>query len=105
MDDPPLANDDTLTVGEDSGATNFDVLSNDTDADGDPIEITEVSDPADGTAAVVEGSPDQVSHEPDPNYCNDPGDAPDETFTYTVNDGDTATVSVKVTCVTILRSR
>ena len=66
VDDPPLANDDTLTVGEDSGATNFDVLSNDTDADGDPIEITEVSDPADGTAAVVEGSPDQVLMNPIP---------------------------------------
>ncbi|MDQ3933344.1 MAG: Ig-like domain-containing protein [Actinomycetota bacterium] len=97
--DNPVANDDSRTVNEDSGATSFTVLSNDTDADGDAIDITNVTDPANGTATVVDGSPDQISYTPDANYCNNPpGGAPD-TFTYTVNGGDTATVSVTVDCV------
>ncbi len=98
--DNPVATDDTRTVGEDSGATSFDVLSNDTDADaGDAIEITAVTQPDDGTVSVVEGSPDEVSYTPDADYCNDPGAAPTDDFTYTVNGGDTATVAVTVTCV------
>ena len=99
VNDDPVANDDSRTVGEDDPATNFNVLTNDTDADGDAIEITGVSDPARGTAAVVQGSPDQVSYAPDADYCNDPGAAAEDTFTYTVTGGDTATVSVTVTCV------
>jgi Bacterial cadherin-like domain len=40
-----------------------------------------------------------VSYAPDANYCNSqPGGSPD-TFTYTLNGGSTATVSVTVTCV------
>src|SRR3954468_570880 len=42
----PDAVNDSRTVGEDSGATEFTVLSNDTDAEAGPIEITDVSDPA-----------------------------------------------------------
>ncbi len=97
--DDPVANDDTRTVGEDSGATSFNVLTNDTDADvGDAIEITAVTQPTDGTVSVVEGSPDEVSYTPDADYCNDPGLAPTDDFTYTVTGGDTATVEVTVTC-------
>jgi VCBS repeat-containing protein len=100
VNDDPVANDDTRSVGEDSGATEFDVLTNDTDADpGDAIEITNVSNPANGTATIVQGSPDKVSYTPNANYCNNPpGNSPD-TFTYTVTGGDTATVSVTVNCV------
>ena len=35
---PPVAVDDTATVAEDAGATAIDVLANDTDADGGPID-------------------------------------------------------------------
>ena len=38
-----------------------------------------------------------LTYQPDPNYCNDPPGPPD-TFTYTLNGGSTATVSVTVTC-------
>ena len=39
-----------------------------------------------------------LTYQPDANYCNSPpGTAPD-TFTYTLNGGSTATVSVTVTC-------
>ncbi len=100
--DNPVANNDTATVAEDSLASaasnQFAVLSNDTDAEGDAIDITAVSGPANGTAAIVAGTPEKVSYQPDANYCNEPGAALDDTITYTVNGGDTATVSVSVTC-------
>lgn len=95
--DASVANDDSRTVAEDSGATALTVLDNDTDVDDEPIDITAAGDPANGTATVIQGSPDVVSYAPDANYCNDA--APADTFTYTVGGGDTATVSVAVTCV------
>jgi hypothetical protein len=101
--DPPDAVDDSATVAEDSGATSLNVLANDTDPDLDTLEITAVSDPANGTTSIVQGSPDQVSYTPAANSCNDPPGTTPDTFTYTIDDSnggtDTATVSVTVTCV------
>jgi len=96
--DLPVANDDARTVAEDAAATDFSVLSNDVDVDPDAIEITAVGDPAHGTASVVDGSADLVRYTPDADYCNDPGAAPTDDVSYTVNGGDTATVAVTVTC-------
>ena len=97
--DVPFANDDAVTVGEDSGARTFAVLGNDVDAEGDTIEITGLSSPAHGTVAIVQGAPDRLSYTPFADYCNDPGAAPTDNFTYTVNGGDAAIVAVTVTCV------
>ncbi len=94
-DDVPSAVDDAATVAEDSGASPLDVLGNDTDPDGGALLVTGVTQPANGT--VVDNDTN-VSYAPAADYCNDPpGSAPD-TFTYTVTGGDTATVSVTVTC-------
>ncbi len=75
------------------------MLTNDTDLENDTIEITAVTQPTNGTATVVQGSPDQIAYTPDANYCNDPGAPPTDDFTYTISGGDTATVAVTVTCV------
>ena len=100
-DDPPVANNDTATVNEDTSGTGNDiaVLSNDADVENDAIEITNVTDPANGTATIVQGSPDKVNYVPDANYCNSQSGGTPDTFEYTVNGGDTATASVTVTCV------
>ena len=91
VNDPPVANDDSRTVLEDSGSTTFtSLLGNDTDVESDPITITGVSDPAHGTTSFTAAA---VTYTPDTNYCGA------DTFTYTINGGDTATVSVSVTCV------
>ena len=42
-DNVPVAVDDTLTVDEDSDLTSKNVVENDTDADNDPLTLTEVS--------------------------------------------------------------
>ncbi len=96
VDDPADAVDDARSVGEDSGATSFDVLSNDTDVDSGAPSITGISDPAHGTVAVVPGAPDEVTYAPDADYCDE--SATDD-FTYTIDGGDTAFVTVAVTCV------
>ena len=98
VDDPPLAVNDTATVAEDSGETGIDVLSNDTDVDGGPKSVASASDPANGTV-VVTGGGIGLTYQPDANYCNDPPGTSPDTFTYMLNGGDSATVSVIVTCV------
>ena len=101
VDDAPVAVNDSATKSEDSGATAINVLANDTDIDAGPKTISSASDPANGTVVLTGGSAGAhtgLTYEPDPNYCND-GAAPDDTFTYTLNGGSQATVSVAVTCV------
>jgi hypothetical protein len=39
-----------------------------------------------------------TGYTPDPGYCNPNGSEPLDTFTYTLNGGSTATVSVQVRC-------
>ena len=99
VDDLPVAVDDAKTVAEDATATAVDVLANDTDADGGPISITSVTQPANGTV-VITGGGTGLTYEPDAGYCNTPPGTTLDTFTYTLAPGgSTATVSVTVTCV------
>jgi hypothetical protein len=96
---PPVANDDSESVAEDSGATTIDVLANDTNADGGPKTIESVTQPANGTVVITNGG-DDLTYEPDPNYYNDDTDGgydPEDTFKYTLNGGSEATVSMHVT--------
>ena len=76
----------------------IDVLANDTDVDGGPKSVASVTQPANGTV-VITGGGAGLTYEPDPNYCNSPPGGTPDTFTYTLNGGDSATVSVTVTCV------
>jgi VCBS repeat-containing protein len=94
--DPPVAVEDSATVGEDSGATTIDVLANDTDIDGGTKTMESVTQPDHG-AVTITNSGSGLTYEPDENYCN--GGSPTDDFTYTLNGGSTATVAVTVTCV------
>jgi VCBS repeat-containing protein len=110
VDDPPDAKDDQVAgadaITEDANATAIPVLANDTDADLGLKEITAIGAASDG--ATVTGTGGSANHwtgltyKPAANYCNSPdssASADPETFSYTVNGGDTATVSVTVVCV------
>jgi hypothetical protein len=85
----PVANDDVATTDQNVSIT-IDVLANDTDADGDALIITGVSQPANGT--VVNNGTD-VTYTPDANFAGT------DSFTYTISDGQggTATATVTVT--------
>jgi hypothetical protein len=92
---PPDAVDDTATIVEDSGANTINVLANDTDANaGDTLTITAVTQGAHGSV-VNNGT--SVSYTPNPSFFGS------DSFTYTIDDGhsatDTATVHVTVTNV------
>jgi alpha-tubulin suppressor-like RCC1 family protein len=91
-DDPPTAVNDFATVSEDSGAVAVEVLANDTDPDGGTKLIEAKTNGAHGTVAITGGGTG-LTYTPSANYCG-----PDS-FTYTLNGGSTATVSIAVTCV------
>ena len=91
VNDPPRAVNDTGQATQD-GATVISVLLNDTDVDGDVLEIVAVSDPPHGSAGL---NPDRtVTYRPDPGYIGA------DSFTYDIRDTlgvvSRATVSVTV---------
>ncbi len=90
-----IAGDDSLDTQEGQAITvaSSQLLSNDSDADGDPLTILSVNNGANGTAVLnADGS---VTYTPDSNFSGQ------DTFTYVVSDNkgglDTATVTVNVT--------
>jgi VCBS repeat-containing protein len=98
VDDRPVANDDSAAVTEDDSATVIPVMGNDTDVDGGPMGILSVTQPANGTVDTSGGGA-VLTYKPNANYCNTPPGTNKDTFTYTLNGGNTATVSMTVNCV------
>ena len=93
VNDDPIAVNDTFTVTEDSLNNSFDVLSDDSDVDGDGLTITAIGTLSAGGTAVH--STTIITYTPVPDFFGT------ETFTYTISDGnggeDTATVTVNIT--------
>ncbi len=89
---PPAAYDDTITTPEDTSVT-IDVLANDTDADSDPLTVTNLTQPSNGSATLT--AEQMVTYTPNMNFNGS------DAFTYTANDGktnsNTATVYTTVT--------
>ena len=85
----------TPTVLVNAAATAVAVLANDSDIDGGPKSIVSASDPTNGTV-VITGGGTGLTYQPDAGYCND--GSPFDTFTYTLNGGSTAMVSMTVNC-------
>jgi VCBS repeat-containing protein len=101
VNDAPVADDETLTVAEDSSGS-VGVLTGDTDVDGDTLSVSGVTDGDHGT--VANNSDGTVTYTPAADFFGT------DSFTYTVCDDhattpasapgcDTATVSVTVTAV------
>ncbi len=93
----PVANPDTLTVAEDSGATTVNVLANDnTGIDtGETLTITSVGTPNKGGFVTLAANQLSVIYTPAANFQGT------ETFTYNLSDGNggtaTGTATVTVT--------
>ncbi len=89
VNNPPKAVDDSETTLVDQPVT-LDSLSNDSDPDGDTLTITNVGNPANGSATISGG---QIIYTPNPGYTGV------DTFTYTISDGNggTATATETVT--------
>ena len=90
--DPPKANDDSVTTQEDTPAKKIDVLVNDTEVDNEPLKVTSVTQGNNGTVTI---NPDNtISYIPNADFYGT------DTFTYTISDHqketDTAAVSVTI---------
>ncbi len=97
VNDPPVADDDSDSLDEDSGSVTVDVLANDSDVDDglDPASVTVTSGPSNGSTSVnLDGS---IDYTPDPDFFGS------DSFTYEVCDFagacDTATVDITVNSV------
>ncbi len=88
--DSPVANDDSATTNEDNPVI-IQVLFNDSDPDGDSLNVASTTNPANG---MVTNNGNNVTYTPDPNFNGT------DTFNYTVEDGnggtDTATVTITI---------
>ena len=92
VNDPPLAVDDAAETAEDTPVT-IAVLTNDRDADGDPLAVVEVSVPAHGTARLTDAG--AVEYTPAPGFSGA------DRFTYVMGDGSGLTAQATV-AVTVL---
>lgn len=88
----PVPADDEFTVAVNAEEAALNVLANDIDADlGDVLEITEVTQPANGTVSIAPAG-DRVLYVPAADFAGA------DSFTYTVSDGTaTAIATVAVT--------
>src|SRR5690606_10028235 len=86
---PPVAIDDAALAAT-VGPVAIDVLANDSDADGDPLTVSAVTQPTGGSVAI---SGTMVV------YTASPGFVGIDRFTYTIEDGrgGSATANVAVT--------
>jgi VCBS repeat-containing protein len=91
VDDAPVAENDSVTVVQDSSTNTLDVLANDTDIDPGPMVIQSKTDGAHGTVAITNAGA-KLTYTPAAGYCGS------DSFTYTLNGGSNATVNVTVTC-------
>ncbi|MFK8011132.1 MAG: Ig-like domain-containing protein [Marinicellaceae bacterium] len=94
IDVMPDAFANSLTIDEDENGVIINVLTNDTDVDGGPMLIENMTQPLKG---VVTNNSVNLTYTPNEDYCNSDGAL--DTFNYTLNGGSTASVSVSVNCV------
>ena len=97
VNDAPVAGDDDVSGTEDTDKTmtKASLLINDTDADGDNLSLTAVTNPSGGTVDI---SGSDVIFHPAASLCGENA----ASFDYTVSDGsleDTGTVTLDITCV------
>jgi hypothetical protein len=90
VNDAPVAISDSLTTNEDT-ATTLNLLTNDTDIDGDTLAVQSLGTPSNGS--VVNNGDGTVTYTPNANYNGS------DIFSYIVSDGNggTASASVNVT--------
>src|SRR6185503_13587781 len=78
VNDAPVAVADAASLDEDTDTT-VDVVANDSDVDGDALAIAAITQPASGTATIVDAH--RVRYTPNPNFHGS------DALSYTIDDG------------------
>ncbi len=78
----PVAQDDRPSSMLPKGSKSIDVLNNDYDPDGGPVEVTGVSQPSPASAGIVDFTNSAVVFTPDRGFTGE------TSFTYTIGDGE-----------------
>jgi hypothetical protein len=90
VNDPPKANDDSVTVQEDAPIATVEVLANDADIDSDTLIVVGATQGKNGSVTI--NTDNTLTYAPNRNFSGT------DMFTYTVSDGkdgtDKATVTV-----------
>lgn len=90
INDPPIAGDDRALTFEDAGVV-IDILANDKDPEGDPLEVLTLSAPADGSALLTPER--KVVYQPRSGFNGT------NVFTYTISDGVNPPQEARITVV------
>ena len=91
VNNPPVADNDDFGFTVSGGSLTLEVITNDSDPDGDVLTITNVTQPAEGGSVSIDGN--NLILEVDANFVGD------IVFTYEISDGtasDEATVTVSI---------
>ncbi|MFC1237484.1 tandem-95 repeat protein, partial [Vibrio sp. F74] len=92
--DSPAAENDTMRLDEDGAVNNFNVLGNDSDANGDALSVTGAEASHGAVSINADGT---INYTPETHYSGT------DTITYTISDGnggfDTAEVAVTINSV------
>jgi len=83
----PTINDDVATIDEDSKSNKIDVLTNDTDTDGDTLSIASITQGEYGKVSLTKG---EIYYTPDDDFFGE------DVFTYTATDGNGGISSARV---------
>ena len=96
VNDAPVAVDDSIAINEDSSLITLNVISNDTDAEGDALTLTLISTSGTGTVSINADNK-SVDYTPTTNFFGT------EIITYSVSDGsltdNTGTLTITVNSV------
>ncbi|WP_462164219.1 tandem-95 repeat protein [Pseudoalteromonas xiamenensis] len=95
VNDAPVANSDSFSVVQGSAAVDLNVVSNDTDVDGDTLRITSLAYNGVGTVVTTESG---VRYTPSANFTGT------ETINYTISDGNGAQASATSTITVTAKS-
>jgi VCBS repeat-containing protein len=107
QNEAPVAVADELTMAEDAGATDVTgmLLANDSDPDGDAIQVSSASATSDKGAIISVSADGKVSYDAGDIFASlDDGETATDSFSYTITDSNgatsTATATVTITGVT-----
>ena len=91
VNDPPMAINDSASVAQNSSASLFDVLNNDSDIEGDVLSITAFEYSGQGTVSI---NSQQISYQPANGFSGS------ESINYTLSDGQlSAIASLNITVI------